>query len=87
MKFSIKNWISWGILAAFLGFFFVTGGYLAHDLFRTVDDQNVVWLVNRSAAAVVITLFIVLGFIMARAVEHFFLRWWKTRQNPPTGKN
>jgi hypothetical protein len=32
----------------------------------------------------VITLFVALGFIMARAVEYGFLRWWKTRQKPST---
>ena len=65
-----------------LGFCFVTGGYLAHDLFRTVDDQNVVWLINRAAAAVVITLFVALGFIMARAIEYGFLRWLKKLHHP-----
>ena len=84
MKFNFKTVLGFSIASAFFGFCFVSGGYLAHDLFRTVDDQNVVWLVNRAAAAVVITLFVALGFIIARAVEYGFLRWWKTRQNPST---
>ena len=81
MKSNIKTIVGWGIAATFFGFCFVAGGYLAHDMFRTVDDENVVWLVNRAAAAVVITLFIALGFIMARAIEYAFLRWWKARDN------
>jgi len=81
MKFNFKTMLGLGAASIFLGFCFVAGGYLAHDLFRTVDDQNVVWLVNRAAAAVVITLFVALGFIMARAIEYGFLRWWKKRQS------
>ena len=80
MKFNFKTMLGLSAASIFLGFCFVAGGYLAHDLFRTVDDQNVVWLVNRAAAAVVITLFVALGFIMARAIEYGFLRWWKKNQ-------
>ena len=65
MNLNFKTILGLSAAALFTGFCFVAGGYLAHDLFRTVDDQNVVWLVNRAAAAVVITLFVALGFIMA----------------------
>ena len=37
------------------------------------------WSIARGAA-VVITLFVALGFITARAVEYIVVRWWKHRQ-------
>ncbi len=83
MKLNIQTIIGWGIAAMFFGFCFVAGGYVAHDMFRTVDDQNIVWLINRAAAAAVITLFIALGFIVARAIEYVFVRWWKAKNNSP----
>ena len=58
----------------------MAGALVSHDLFRTVDDENVIWLVNRAGAAVVITLFVALGFITARAVEYIVVRWWKHHQ-------
>jgi len=82
MQWNFKTALSMAVAALGLGFCVVAGGYLAHDLFRTVDDQNVVWLINRAAAAAVITLFVALGFIIARAIEYGFLRWWKKRQHP-----
>jgi len=83
MKLNIQTIVGWGIAAMFFGCCFGTGGYVAHDIFRTVDDQNVVWLINRAAAAAVITLFIALGFIVARAIEYVFVRWWKAKNNSP----
>jgi len=79
MTANFKTTIFFGIGAFVIGFCFVAGAYVAHDMFRSVDDDNVVWLVNRAAAAVVITLFVALGFITARAVEYLVVRWWKRR--------
>jgi hypothetical protein len=80
MTLNIKNVVCYGAIAFFIGFCFVAGALVSHDLFRTVDDENVIWLVNRAGAAVVITLFVALGFITARAVEYIVVRWWKHRQ-------
>ncbi len=79
MTANLKTTICFGIAAFVIGFCFVAGAYVAHDLFRSIKDDNVVWLVNRAGAAVVITLFVALGFIIARAVEYLVVRWWKHR--------
>ncbi|MDH3716876.1 MAG: hypothetical protein OES79_02030 [Planctomycetota bacterium] len=78
----IKSAIILGILAFVIGFCFVSGAYIAHDLWRTVDDENVIWLVNRSAAGYVITMFVILGFVTARGIEFLAVRWWKSRHRP-----
>ncbi|NIL97291.1 MAG: hypothetical protein GTO53_06800 [Planctomycetales bacterium] len=75
----IKSALILGVSAFVIGFCFVSGAYIAHDLWRTVDDENVIWLVNRSAAGYVITMFVILGFVTARAVEYLIARWWKSR--------
>jgi hypothetical protein len=82
----LKSTLVLSVLAFVIGFCFVSGAYLAHDMWRTVDDENVVWLVNRSAAGYVITVFVVLGLITARGIEYVVVRWWQSRkshkQNP-----
>jgi asparagine N-glycosylation enzyme membrane subunit Stt3 len=80
MNLNLRTIVCYGAIAFFIGFCFVAGSYVAHDMFRTVDDENIVWLINRAGAAVVITLFIALGFITARAVEYMVIRWWKRRK-------
>ncbi|NIL97398.1 MAG: hypothetical protein GTO53_07275 [Planctomycetales bacterium] len=79
MVFHIKSTIIIGILAFVSGFCFLSGAYVAHDLWRTVDDENVVWLVNRIAAGFVITMFVILGVVSARGIEYLVVRWWKSR--------
>jgi hypothetical protein len=44
-----------------------------------MEDENVVWLVNRIGAGYAITIFVVLGFVTARGIEHLMIRWWKSR--------
>ena len=68
------------VLAFIVGFCFVAGAYLAHDIFRKIDDEQVIWLVNRSAAGYVITIFVVLGLITARGLEFMVVTWWKSRK-------
>ncbi|MGB6044945.1 MAG: hypothetical protein WBF93_17455 [Pirellulales bacterium] len=79
----IKSGIILAILAFIIGFCFVSGAYVAHDMWRTkIDDDKAIWLVNRSAAAYVIAIFVVLGLITARGVEYMVIRWWKSRHHP-----
>ena len=76
----VKSGIILAILAFVVGFCFVSGAYVAHDLWRTkIDDENAIWLINRSAAAYVIAMFVVLGLITARGIEFMVIRWWKSR--------
>ena len=80
MILHFKTTVIYGLLAFVIGFCFVSGAYVAHDMWRTVDDNSVIWLVNRASAGYVIALCVVLGFITARAIEYAVIRWWKTRK-------
>ncbi len=83
MSSSIRQVTRRAICAFIIGFCFVAGAYVAHDLWRTVDDESVLWLVNRLGAGYAIAMFVVFGIITARVIEVVALDWWRGRRQKP----
>ncbi|MEK6248920.1 MAG: hypothetical protein N2C12_12125 [Planctomycetales bacterium] len=74
-----SNLIKYGVVSLVIGFCLVAGGLIAHDLNRFVDDDAVIWLINRAAAAYVIGIFFVLGIITAKSLVSAFASRSKER--------
>lgn len=80
MILHVKTTLIYAVLAFVIGFCFLSGAHIAHDMWRSIDDDMVIWLVNRASAGYVIAICVVLGFITARAIEYAVIRWWKGRK-------